>query len=411
MKYLLTMISFVLLSFPFKSIAQPNVITGVYNPKKNQLKLDDQSLKNGKDYSLQIMGSKGVTLNSSSFNLIIETDQKNITLNTPEILSGFIALSENPPQTCIYNGSKEFSSIESIANGIVDYILPLKRLKSNAKKELNKFLMTLDSTNQDRCSTDKEFQKIILENILKQELKQKYELENLLSRLNDGQQLSISEIDRIVQLQNSQSKQLSDDFRFVTSIPTSNDTIISKVFKAGGDFINLNLKILDRNNEQKFEENIELSIRNKWRFNFSTGIFLNSITNKNYFLSPSPTDTIVNIVNIEIPEKYDVSFGATATYNYRISTLFGLGPYLGAALSPFDGKVRYHGGLYIGLGKKESVNISFGYAIAKFSSLSDEVNEVGEQFTLSKLKTTIPVVDKWANSFVIGISYSLFKTD
>lgn len=205
-----------------------------------------------------------------------------------------------------------------------------------------------------------------------------------------------------------------------------------------GDYTSIEVSGTLEADKTPFKKTIDFGNMNYFKcFNFTTGIFANTLVNNDFNLSSDGTKIIK-----ENAIKTDISIGAMANFNYVISPIFKAGLGLGAALSPGDAKLRFLLGPSFTFGKKNEFAISFGIEYAKLTALSGSISTNGVDYDkpLSNIYTTtttnvqstsatglvtntqtvtnvsvtnifkaIPTYNKWKQGFFIGITYSLIR--
>ncbi len=235
----------------------------------------------------------------------------------------------------------------------------------------------------------------------------------------------------------------------LTRVPK--DSILTKTAELNdieimGDYTSIEVAVKMETNSSKknstdstkLSKVIEFGNRNyfKW-FNITTGFVGNTLANNDYNFSTDGTKIIK-----ERSQKYDISIGAMANFNYVVCSDFKAGFGLGAALSPIDTKLRFLIGPTFTLGSKNEFAISVGIAYAKLSVLSGSISTNGVDYdipisntsstTTTNIQSTsatgvvtntqtitttsvtntfksVPTYNKWEQGFFIGLTYSLIK--
>jgi len=155
------------------------------------------------------------------------------------------------------------------------------------------------------------------------------------------------------------------------------------------------------------QEEFEFKVYQNWSFRFSTGLFMTSIIESQYYLE-SRNDQLNNVLEEDIGH-VDFSIGALFHYSYYFDRYVHAGLNIGAALSPNDGKLRYLvGGSFI-VGHERQVGINFGYTFAFVNQLSDQVRKDDIGYFLEKDKTSVPTAKKFTDGLYLGLTYSLFS--
>ena len=201
-------------------------------------------------------------------------------------------------------------------------------------------------------------------------------------------------------------------FQFILDTPKATDTLVSEKFNADKDLVRLNVEIKEKySSKELFKEPKDLFIKHKFRFSFSTGVFANGITERQFYLTPSSSDTTSNLLVPENDSEVDIAFGALANLHYRLEKDFGLGLNFGSALSIADAKMRYLVGAGFAIGRKNTLIISFGTAFGRVKRLSGiAANLNNSSYSIPNNLGEAPTYSTWDQSWYMGVSYSVFNT-
>lgn len=187
-------------------------------------------------------------------------------------------------------------------------------------------------------------------------------------------------------------------------------SLVSEPFITKKDLTEVRIILIDRYSKDTLYNNNQ-TFYNKGGsgISFSTGFFFtNGLTDNAYYLEKR-SDGKMNI-KTENKSRIDFSVGAFAQYYYKIDKMWRLGPGLGIAVSPFDGKPRYLVGLSTLIGKEKMVGVSTGIAWAKVKQLSGSVLNDNEGPFLPAETTTVPTFEKFRPNFFIGLTYNVVAT-
>ncbi|RZK55971.1 MAG: hypothetical protein EOO91_13000 [Pedobacter sp.] len=142
---------------------------------------------------------------------------------------------------------------------------------------------------------------------------------------------------------------------------------------------------------------------------FSTGFFYTEmLSDQPYYLTKQPDGTMA--INKDKRTISDVSIGAMGHLYYKVSSSFRVGPSIGIAVSPFDGKTRYLLGGSMLLGREKMIGINIGRAWAKIKEFSSSVEGTSSNPFLPAGATAVPTVDKIKNVWFLGLTYNLVST-
>ena len=193
---------------------------------------------------------------------------------------------------------------------------------------------------------------------------------------------------------------------FIESSRTANGDLFSKTFRGEKDGVDLTLQLIDiYKNDTIAIERITLKTYGNFSFDFSTGFFYSDLVDPDYNLNAR--DTLINNVIKEPITPFDISVGALAHFSFKVSPEFKTGIALGASLSPFDQKTRYHGGasFLIGFRKKVAAFIGVSVAQVKKNSTTIQSDDIGLYLPVSV--SEVPTYNKVATGLSIALTYNL----
>jgi len=186
--------------------------------------------------------------------------------------------------------------------------------------------------------------------------------------------------------------------------------LLSKKFEPQKDLSEIRVILIDQyTKDTLFNENKTFYNRGGWGLSFSTGFFFNNNLNDESYYLKKRADGNQAILK-EDKSNYDIAIGAFAHVYYKFSAFTRLGPGLGIAVSPFDGKTRYMFGISALLGKEKMMGVSTGVAWAKVKQFSGSVQSDSNGPYLPSDISTVPTFEKIKSSFFIGITYNLIAT-
>lgn len=435
MKYLLQLLFTILPLF----LCSQNILE--YSTKENKL-TSGKDIKAGEKYQIKITG-----VNSSKINLDLDTKYSQYEVKVPDILKPILGTTlENysPPsvgasiyQIPLFEIQERLKLLTRLSNSI--YKLDdtdMSKFKSMAKDSLNYLInqyASVDDFKKSKISTLKfDYNKDVEKNIkdpllladkeniekVKKAIQKDIRILALIHQhafakigrkneeLDDRYILSIYELEQLI------NQKYLEKYSFLNNAIIAKDHILSKKFGTKKDVVSVEAKIYNSiSKDTTLTTKFDLYTKHKWVFGFSFGGFYNQIGEQSYFIENNP-DTLetFNYLRSENSNLNDVSFGALSHLSYKIKSNFAVGINLGAALSPFDAKTRYLYGVSTIIGRKSQVALNFGVASAKINTLSAQVTEMGDNLTIPRTVTTVPVFSDWNHSFYFGISYNIFKT-
>lgn len=189
------------------------------------------------------------------------------------------------------------------------------------------------------------------------------------------------------------------------------DYLVSKKFETTKDLSEIRVILIDRySKDTLYNENKTFYNKGGWGLSFSTGFFFNNNLNDKAYYLQKRDDGNQGIIE-EDKSPYDIAVGAMAHLYYKFSPGFRLGPGLGIAVSPFDGKTRYMLGATTLIGREKKIfGISAGIAWAKVKHLSGSVSTDSNGAYLAPEASTVPTFEKIKSNFFIGLTYNVSST-
>ncbi|MCK9401699.1 MAG: hypothetical protein M0Q51_17160 [Bacteroidales bacterium] len=377
------------------------------------------NLRVGELYKVKING-----INSSVINAKLETTTYSLNSNTPELIKP------------LFPGVVDASQLENLFY-FVDSLFAVSRLndiydealsKWNILSELKSFADTLykkteNSPNPKESSTALYNAYSLLNVHSNDELKKQTSiLINFIILAKEIYQKKMEEAspDNIIAEQLIQNcselyfyyeKLTKDNYlRYATFIIESQKSkpyLESETFKAEKDLVDLNVILV--NNYVKdtvLKDVLPFYTKGSWSFDFSSGFFYDNLVEKSYYIEKRDT-LINNILEEERTNSFDVAFGALGHFSYKFTNSFLAGLSMGAAISPFDAKVRYLLGASFLFGRRNQVGLNAGLSLVKFKELSNAVkeDEIGKYVPASV--TSVPTYDKLISGIYFGITYNL----
>ena len=180
-------------------------------------------------------------------------------------------------------------------------------------------------------------------------------------------------------------------------------------FTATGDVVDVVLQLVDTyTNTTLLEETLSFATYKNFSFDFSTGFFYNNLVEPEFYLKQNENENLY--IQEENKSNTDISVGALGHFTYKFLPEWRGGIALGAAISPFDGKLRYLLGPTLIWGGQKQVSLTFGLALAQMDELSNTVIRDETGTYLPQNSGDIPTVNKLQKGFFIGITYNLTNT-
>ena len=195
---------------------------------------------------------------------------------------------------------------------------------------------------------------------------------------------------------------------YIAQSTVAYDFILTDIFTARNDVTEVRLALYDSYlSDTIYTGFLDFDTQKSWSFDFSTGFFLNTLYQKEFFLAPRNDE--VNDVLEESKFRGDLAVGALAHLTYRFHPDLRIGPAIGASISPFDGKVRYLLGISGFVGKQNIVGVSTGLAIGQVNVLSGSVVRDGFGPYLPENVNKIPTFTRTNVGFYLGLTYNFTR--
>lgn len=186
-------------------------------------------------------------------------------------------------------------------------------------------------------------------------------------------------------------KPLVDDYR-------------SKPYKIKRDYTTLKVSMVTAGEKDGHRDTLALEVEyfnnHYWKFDFTTGIFLNTTQDPTFYYADSTT------VKKEKKALFDMALAGLFHFNYVMRSYFKPGMCMGAGISLFDLKPKYMLGLSLVVGRKNEFAFSGGLCGSNLAHVSSSVHSPGYTADIDKGP---PTFDKWTWGYFFGISYSLFN--
>jgi len=190
--------------------------------------------------------------------------------------------------------------------------------------------------------------------------------------------------------------------------------LVGDSFTTRGDLTKINYAIKNKlTSDTLAVGSIVIPTYNHWALDFSTGFYWNRLSNDTYSLSEYSADsTTITFIN-DYSKSSDIAVGGQLNLSYMATGTLGLGINTGAAVSLFDGSIKYLFGGHLKIGSRKQIMFSGGLAIGKVKQVSEAVSsdplyqEFGNQIVVPGKFPEPKFVDKMQSSIYFGLSYNL----
>ncbi len=205
------------------------------------------------------------------------------------------------------------------------------------------------------------------------------------------------------------------DYAYLLNFIDASQQAVSSIsiasFTATGDVVDVALQLVDTyTNTTLLEETLSFATYKNFSFDFSTGFFYNNLVEPEFYLKQNENEEGNVYIQEENKSNTDISVGALGHFTYKFLPEWRGGIALGAAISPFDGKLRYLLGPTLIWGGQKQLSLTFGLALAQMDELSSAVIRDKTGAYLPSNVGDIPTVNKLQKGFFIGITYNLTNT-
>ena len=202
------------------------------------------------------------------------------------------------------------------------------------------------------------------------------------------------------------------DYAYLLNFIEESQTAVANLpvasFTAKGDVVDVALQVIDTyTNTKLVDETLSFGVYDNFSFDFSTGFFYNNLVEPEYYLSEDESEKGNLFIKEENKSNTDISIGALGHFTYKFLPEWRGGIAVGAAISPFDGKLRYLMGPTVIYGNQKQASFTFGLALSQIDQLSDAVIKDSAGYSLPAGVGAIPMVNKLKTGFFIGITYNL----
>ncbi|HEA31043.1 MAG TPA: hypothetical protein ENH91_13805 [Leeuwenhoekiella sp.] len=179
-------------------------------------------------------------------------------------------------------------------------------------------------------------------------------------------------------------------------------------FTATGDVVDVDLEMVDTYTTTKLlKQTLSFATYDNFSFDFSTGFFYNNLVEPEYYLNLTENENGRLYIQEENKSNTDISIGALGHFTYKFLPEWRGGIALGAAISPFDGNLRYLIGPSIIWGGQKQASLTFGLALAQMDELSGAVLSDDQGTYLLEDPGAVPTINKLQSGFFIGLTYNL----
>lgn len=398
------------------SMAQPVVITvNATGDLNTKLITIDRKIKQvinpDKNYQIEIVG-----VNSAHTNLKLSAKSKEIYTPLPEVLKTVL-----PGVTGSFLLSKALADDdEAFRSDLNTRINKLKKIKENADKLHDQTLFKSNTAkagtyfdqikNQYKGARNDNLSDFVSADI-QYLIAVKTFMDNAMKVQPD---LSLAEAyAQVTSISNELAKNdYLSLFDYIKRSKSATNSIKSKAFSGSKDLVELSIMLIDTYTKDTLANEMRTLYTeggSTWGLGFSTGFFYTDVfSDTPYFLKARSDENVAVLADQRI--KFDISIGGLGHLYYKASPSFRIGPSVGIAVSPFDGKSRYLLGGSVLIGKEKMIGISVGRAWAKVKKLSASVSTDTQGKFLPKGTTAIPTYDSIGNGWFFGLTYNLLST-
>lgn len=368
---------FIILSsnFLFAQKTKEKIIDTITLIRKSELiKLESFELSKKKNYIIKLVG-----VNPAHHSLKVEAKSFELLSPQPEAFKNILFLpSSLPPIDFTYSLFQKSTSDSSFRISLQEKIQNLKLIKDIADK-LHKNTDSVPKTTlaaeaaDEACAIYKSISIDKLNESVAMDINFINSSVNYLSALlekNTYPEPSDAELLALSQSCASKLKTTNylDYASYIMESQKTGNTknyLLSKKFEPQKDLSEIRVILIDQyTKDTLFNENKTFYNRGGWGLSFSTGFFFNNNLNDESYYLKKRADGNQAILK-EDKSNYDIAIGAFAHVYYKFSAFTRLGPGLGIAVSPFDGKTRYMFGISALLGKEKMMGVSTGIAWAR----------------------------------------------
>ncbi len=252
-------------------------------------------------------------------------------------------------------------------------------------------------------------------------------INNLATNRNDSTFLDL--IDTFSRFMSKRELLKSNSAKYIQSIkvmdniknpPEEKKTIllVGDSFTAKGDLTRISYAIKNKlTSDTLATGTLAIPTSGYWTMDFSTGFYWNQLTNDSFTLSSYSADSTTITFVRDYDASNDIAAGGQLNLSYMVSGTFGIGFNTGAAVSLFDGSIKYLAGGHLKFGSRKQLMLSGGVAIGKVKRISEAVSTQKPPFEESGNEIIVPAkfpepkfVDNVKMSGFVGLSYNLSNT-
>jgi len=386
--------------------------------------LDSNQFKKGNSYIIRVEKINRVFIDTE-----YKTGSVNLIQKIPESLKPYFNFQVLGSLNSLNVGgdSAIVRSIDSIYQISIDNISKISELHNKLLDEKNKCQSNLFD-----CGFDLKSMSGIIKNIFngintsdfENEILTKYFysksvlvlLGNYLDNIQPGNQIFHSLIEKKSKLEalllRFSEKNMYKDIEFFNDLKGIKDDIQIGPINIVKDLFVLELDLIDKlTGDTLCKINEKIYPKNEISLNFSSGLYLNNLTNSQYYLSRRNDET--NFIFEENTWGNDIVAGALLNLNFlsisKINTMLNLN--IGASISIFTGKPKFLTGTGLVIGNPEKIAINFGYIWGAKINLSNSVLFDGSAPFISSSISKIPTYTNIERGGYLGFSYFIFSAE
>lgn len=407
----IALIASILFLLPYFAGAQ-EIIQLNYNAENNSINLQNvpDKVRHNKKYTLIINN-----INSAHVAPLSEVTTSRFVSDIPEILrSIYVGIPDDavgsnlpintPVKRAVYQRASAYFRDLTIIQRIGDDLYQQTRFKPNAviaKAKEQELFQALGVSSIQEAYARAELAKEYIASIEKVYGAQ-------LKKIKVQSEDTVEFLEEFANIKSYNSTIEAVDYAYILNFINASQQAVSSLsitsFIATGDVVDVALQVVDTyTNRTLLEENLSFSTYKNFSFDFSTGFFYNNLVEPEYYL----TENENLYINEENKSNTDISVGALGHFTYKFLPEWRGGIALGAAISPFDGNLRYLVGPTFIWGGQKQVSLTFGLALAQMDEISGAVLRDETGVYLPQNLDDIPTVNKLQKGFFIGLTYNL----
>ncbi|WP_420581586.1 hypothetical protein [Reichenbachiella sp.] len=393
-----------------------------------------KKLQNKKSYRVKLVNVHSALMSLESE--VISYDLESSTPDAVKFLSIPSTASLNPSSgfRIVKNGQSEVrNNLMQLVNLINTYDAFYKEILKRTGEELEKWpKSTLDSAKLKRdyiAISNQVFNRVINKDeiskikFLLQEIDIWASYVNSLAATKDA--IFLSNLDVYAKFMASRALLKENSSKYVKCLlvydAVLNPADISKVsilqgdsFVAKGDLTKIKIAVKNEMTKDTIAVGtLSIPTYKYFTFDFSAGFFGNGLTNDSFSLVEYSADSSTITFKKDYNDSNDIAAGGLLHLSYMATGVLGVGINTGAAISLYDGSIKYLAGGHLKIGNQKQLMLSCGVSVGKVKRLSEAVTsdplymDNSESVVVPGQYVEPKLVDKIETSMFIGLSYNL----